>query len=85
MFIVFHTDSKTLNLVDEAIEELRSLIDRGRLDNGRYALLRYLINRKELSYNDVSVLIISLFTDGLSTVSCEIRFIYFYTVYRFNS
>lgn len=59
--------SKGQALVDEAVEKVREVIDRGHDLDGRFSLLTSLMNRKDLSYSDLSVIILSVFTDGLST------------------
>ena len=54
---------------------IESLSEREELDGDRYGFLTYLLGRKDLSYKDLSVITLSLFADGLSTVStvCEIN------------
>lgn len=56
-------------LVDETIDKIKDLEKSGKLQDGDYNFLTYLISRPELSYKDVSIITLSLFGDGLNTVS----------------
>jgi len=55
-------------LVDETTEKIRN----HQVSSGQYKFLSTLLNRKDLSYKDVSILALSLLSDGLNTV-CPLR------------
>ncbi len=56
-------------LVDETIKKIKESMDKGELQEGKYGFLTYLLGKKELSYKDLSIITLSLFGDGLSTVN----------------
>ncbi|XP_046342658.2 probable cytochrome P450 CYP44 [Haliotis rufescens] len=56
-----------LRLVEETAQEIKTLVDEGKLTENKYTFLAYLLSRKELSFKDVSIITLSLFGDGLST------------------
>lgn len=60
--------STAQKLVDEMCDKIRDLADKGQLQEGQFIFLRYLMGRIELSYKDLSIITLSLFSDGLSTV-----------------
>lgn len=59
----------SFKFINDAIEEIRALMAEDKLEKGRYNFLTYLMSRKELSYNDVMIITLSLFSDGLSTTA----------------
>ena len=61
--------SNAQKLVDSTCKKLEALMEEGRLKEGQYGFLAYLLGKKELSFKDVSIITMSLFSDGLSTVS----------------
>ena len=55
--------------VDEAVGRIRELSDSGELtESNQYGFLTYLLGKPELTYKDLSIITLSLFADGLSTV-----------------
>jgi len=52
-------------LVDKTADKIRS--QQG--SSGHYKFLSTLMSRQDLSYKDISIIALSLFSDGLSTVS----------------
>ena len=56
-------------LVDQTVAKIKSLLDSGELKPGQYKFLTYLMQKEELDYKDMSIITLSLFADGLSTVS----------------
>ena len=55
--------------MDETVAHINVLSERGELDGEQYGFLSYLLGRTDLTYKDLSVITLSLFADGLSTVS----------------
>jgi len=53
-------------LVDKTADKIRSQQDQS---SGHYKFLSTLMSRQDLSYKDVCIIALSLFSDGLSTVS----------------
>ncbi|VDH98564.1 cytochrome P450, family 49, subfamily A [Mytilus galloprovincialis] len=64
-------------LVDETIDKIKDLEKSGKLQDGDYNFLTYLISRPELSYKDVSIITLSLFGDGLNTTVPTLLFTIF--------
>jgi len=60
-FLCFRNGQK---LVDKTADKIRS--HQG--SDGGYKFLRTLLSRQDLSYKDASIITLSLFSDGLSTV-----------------
>ena len=56
--------------MDETVKKIEDLMNKGELPEAQYGFLTYLLGRKELSYKDLSIITLSLFGDGLSTVRC---------------
>ncbi|XP_048741993.1 probable cytochrome P450 CYP44 [Ostrea edulis] len=54
-------------LVDETVGRIDNLQTQGRLEDGQFNFLLYLLSKKELSFKDVSIITLSLFGDGLNT------------------
>jgi len=63
-----------IGLVDDAILRLKDAVETGSLSPDEFYLLSYLISRPALSLKDVTVLAISMFTDGLSTTTPTLLF-----------
>ena len=55
--------------VEETIDEINEVEKKGELDESKYNFMSYLLSREELSRKDVTIITLSLFADGLSTVS----------------
>ena len=55
-------------LVDATVAKISGLEKAGKLEEGQYGFLVYLMGKKEMSYKDLSIISLSLFSDGLSTV-----------------
>jgi len=51
-------------LVDKTADKIRNQ----QASSGHYKFLSTLLNRQDLSYKDVSIITLSLFSDGLGTV-----------------
>lgn len=58
----------SFKFITDAIEGIKIMLAENRLEEGKYNFLTYLMSRKELSHNDVMIITLSLFSDGLSTV-----------------
>ena len=57
-------------LVEKTIGKIHNLLkESGTLPEDRYSFLSYLLGREELSQKDVFIITLSMFADGLSTVS----------------
>ena len=56
-------------MIDKAVTNIQKLMDSKQLKEGQYIFLKYLLGRKEMSYKDVSMMALSLFYDGIQTVS----------------
>ncbi len=56
-------------MVDKAVANIQKLMDSKQLQEGQYIFLKYLLGRKEMSYKDISMMSLSLFYDGIQTVS----------------
>ena len=69
VYTSFIFNSNGQKLVDQTVTKIKSLVDRGELKEGQYKFLTYLMGKEELDYKDTSILTLSLFADGLSTVS----------------
>ena len=54
-----------------ALAELKGKTDRKELKDDDFLFLRYLLSREELTMKDVTTLTLSLFFDGLPTVSFQ--------------
>lgn len=56
------------NMTDETVARINEKVQNGTLMEDDFPFLGYLLGKKELSYKDVSIITLSLFSDGLSTV-----------------
>ena len=54
--------------VDETVARIQQLSNNGELNGTQYGFLTYLLSKEGLTYKDLSVITLSLFADGLSTV-----------------
>ena len=61
--------SETQILVDKTVKKINELVEAGELKEGQFGVLTYMMSKPELSYIDLTILTLSLFGDGLSTVS----------------
>ncbi|XP_064088900.1 probable cytochrome P450 CYP44 isoform X1 [Macrobrachium nipponense] len=59
----------SIQFITETIREISNLAEEGRLEEGKFNFLSYLMSRKELSEKDVITITLSLFSDGLSTTA----------------
>lgn len=59
----------TIGYIEEALSSIETLAQEGQLTDSRYGFLLSLLAKQELSKKDITTLTLSLFTDGLSTVS----------------
>lgn len=55
--------------VDECVSEINQISERGELTENKFLFMTYLLSRPELTYKDISIITLSLFGDGLNTVS----------------
>ena len=62
-------DRNGQKLVDKTVANIQKLVDNHELQEGQYNFLTYLLGREELSFRDVIAITLSLFNDGLTTVS----------------
>ena len=61
-------------MTDEAILSLKTAVEENKLKEDQFYFLSYLLSRPALSLKDVTVICLSLFTDGLSTTTPTILF-----------
>ena len=61
-------------MTDEAILSLKCAVEENKLKEDQFYFLSYLLSRPALSLKDVTVICLSLFTDGLSTTTPTILF-----------
>ena len=66
---MFCTCRNGQKLVDKAVANIQKLVDNKEFNEGKNNFLTYLLGRKELSFQDLSIITLSLFNDGLKTVS----------------
>jgi len=66
--------SEAIALVDEALLRLRDGIESDSLSPDQFYFLSYLLSRESLDLKDVTVICLSLFTDGLSTTTPTLLF-----------
>nr|QGQ60786.1 CYP44 [Eurytemora pacifica] len=66
--------SEAIALVEEALIRLKDGVEKGNLSSSQFYFLSYLISREELDLKDVTVICLSLFTDGLSTTTPTLLF-----------
>ena len=57
--------------LDVALASLKEKTDSKELKDNDFLFLRYLMSREELTMNDIATLTLSLFFDGLPTVSFD--------------
>ena len=55
-------------MVNETCSKIEELGKKNELKEGQYAFLTYLLGKKEMTFKDISIITLSLFADGLSTV-----------------
>ena len=55
--------------LEETIGKMRAMLDMDQLQEDDFKFIHYLLGRQELSQKDISVICLSLFGDGLATVS----------------
>ena len=66
--------SRAIALCDQAILSLNQAMEEGSLNDDQYYFLSYLLSRPSLSLKDVTVICLSLFSDGLSTTTPTLLF-----------
>ena len=66
--------SEAIALCDEAILEFRSVLENGSMNSKQFYFLSCLLSREALSLKDVTVICLSLFSDGLSTTTPTLLF-----------
>ena len=66
--------SKAIALCDQAILSLKQAVEENTLSPLQFYFLSYLLSRQALSLKDVTVICLSLFSDGLSTTTPTILF-----------
>jgi len=66
--------SESIALVDETLLRLKDEIEMGSLRPDQFYFLSYLLSRQNLDLKDVTVICLSLFTDGLSTTTPTLLF-----------
>ena len=57
---------------------MHDILDAGELEEDSYKFLYYLLSRKELNQKDISIICLSLFGDGLSTVGNSFMLLFCY-------
>ena len=57
------------NFVNQTVDKINQFVKEGRDIPDRFSFMSHLISSKDLSSKDITVLSLSLFLDGLSTVS----------------
>ncbi|XP_037086331.1 probable cytochrome P450 CYP44 [Pollicipes pollicipes] len=62
-----HFSSVTIELFDNVISEIEKLAEEGKLQDGQYKFLCFLMTRPKVSRKDVLIIAYSMFNDGLST------------------
>ena len=60
--------SFTVNLFNDTIKEIETLISQGRLQEGQYRFLSFMLSLPNVSEDDTLIIAFSMFNDGLSTV-----------------
>ena len=66
--------SRAIALCDEAMLALNTAMEEGTIREDQYYFLSYLLSRPALSLKDVTVICLSLFSDGLSTTTPTLMF-----------
>ena len=66
--------SRAIALCDEAIIALNEAVTSNTITDDQYYFLSYLLSRPALSLKDVTVICLSLFSDGLSTTTPTLMF-----------
>lgn len=66
--------SRAIALCDEAIIALNDAVESDTICDDQYYFLSYLLSRPDLSLKDVTVICLSLFSDGLSTTTPTMMF-----------
>jgi len=66
--------SEAIALVDEALLRFRTVVESGTMKDDEFYFLSYLLSRTALDLKDVTVICLSLFSDGLSTTTPTLLF-----------
>ena len=67
--------SFTLELFNKTMEKIDNLLSQGRLEDGQYKFLSFMMLLPDISNDDALIITLSMFNDSLSTVRIVYRII----------